>query len=79
MYFQLLKFFFDISSLENIVSDIVPNVSNKYQMSQSQTSRKKFVVNTYSGYDLYEIICNTIIIWACSKIMKPKRDIGGEK
>ena len=30
MYFQLLKkYFFDMLSLENIISDIEPNVSNK--------------------------------------------------
>ena len=31
MYFQLLKFFFDLLSLENIISDIVANVSNKQE------------------------------------------------
>ena len=32
MYFQLLKFFFfDMLSLENIISDIVPNVTNKQE------------------------------------------------
>ena len=32
MYFQLLKkYFFDMLSLENIISDIVPNVSNKQE------------------------------------------------
>ena len=29
--FQLLKFFFDMLSLENIISDIEPNVSNKQE------------------------------------------------
>ena len=43
MYFQLLKKnFFDMLSLENIISDIV-------QM--FQTCREKFDVNPYSGYD----------------------------
>ena len=52
MYFQLLKIFFDMLSLENIISDIVPNVSNK---------QEKIGVNPYSGMILYGIICNTII------------------
>ena len=43
MYFQLLIFFFfDTLSLENIISDIEQNVSNK---------QEKFGVNPYSGYD----------------------------
>ena len=43
MYFQLLKkYFFDKLSLENIISDIVLNFSNK---------QEKFGVNPYSGYD----------------------------
>ena len=43
MYFQLLKkMFFDMLSLEIIISDIVPHVSNK---------QEKFGVNPYSGYD----------------------------
>ena len=43
MYFQLLKkYFFDMLSLENIISDIVLKVSNK---------QEKFDVNPYSGYD----------------------------
>ena len=43
MYFQLLKkYFFDMLSLENIISDIVPTVSNK---------QEKIGVNPYSGYD----------------------------
>ena len=43
MYFQLLKKKFDMLSLENIIADIVPNVSNK---------QEKFGVNPSSGYDL---------------------------
>ena len=43
------KIFFDMQSLENIISDIVPNISNK---------QEKFGVNPYSGYDF---VCNTII------------------
>ena len=39
-------------SLENIISGIEPNVSNKQQ---------NIGVNPYIGYDLYEIICNIII------------------
>ena len=43
MYFQLLKkYFFDMLSLENIISDIEQNVSNK---------QEKFGVNPYIGYD----------------------------
>ena len=42
MYVQLLKFFFDMLSLENITADIVPNVSNK---------QEKIGVNPFSGYD----------------------------
>ena len=48
MYFQLLNFFFffffffDMLSLDNIISDIVPNVSNK---------QEKIGANPYSGYD----------------------------
>ena len=34
--------FFDMLSLENIISDIVPSVSNK---------QEKIGVNLYSGYD----------------------------
>ena len=41
MYFQLLDFF-DMLSLENIISDIVQNVLNK---------KEKNGVNPYSGYD----------------------------
>ena len=41
MYFQLLKIcFFDTLSLENIISYIEPNVSNK---------QEKFGVNPYIG------------------------------
>ena len=36
-------FFFDMLSLENIISDIEPNVSNKQE--------KKIGANPYSGYD----------------------------
>ena len=36
------KNFFDMLSLENSISDIVPNVSNK---------QKNLGVNPYSGYD----------------------------
>ena len=43
MYFQLLKKnIFDMPSLENIISDIVPNVSNK---------QEKIGAIPYSGYD----------------------------
>ena len=42
MYFQLLNYFFYMLSLENIISDIVANVSNK---------QKKFGVNLDRGYD----------------------------
>ena len=38
----VLLFFFDMLSVENIISDIVPNVSNK---------QEKIGVNPYSGYD----------------------------
>ena len=48
MYFQLLKkYFFDMLSLENIISDIVPNV-------------KKLMQIPTVVMILYEIICNTI-------------------
>ena len=43
LYFQLLKYFFDMLSLENIISDIKPNVLNK---------QEKIGVNPYIGYDL---------------------------
>ena len=52
MYFQLLKKIFDMLSLENIISDIEPNVSNK---------QEKFGVNPYIVMILYEMILNTII------------------
>ena len=43
MYLQLLKkYYFDMLSLENIISDIEPNVSNK---------REIIGVNPYVGYD----------------------------
>ena len=43
MYLQLLKkYIFDILSLENIISEIEPNVSNK---------QKKIGVNPYVSYD----------------------------
>ena len=43
MYFQLLKkYFFDMLLLENIISDIEPNVLYK---------QEKITVNPYSGYD----------------------------
>ena len=51
MYFQLLKKYLDdddMLSLENIISDIEPNVSNKQGIPTVVTI-------------LYEIICNTII------------------
>ena len=43
MYFQLLKKKIDMLSLENIIADIVPNVSNK--------QKKKIGENPFSGYD----------------------------
>ena len=53
MYFQLLKKnFFDMLSLEIIISDIEPNVSNK---------QEKFGVLPTLVMILYEIICYTII------------------
>ena len=40
--FSTIEFFFDMLSLENIISDIEPNVSNK---------QEKNGVNPYIGYD----------------------------